>query len=48
MTCPDMRNLLVDTNLVAIHAHRTTIQPKDIQLVRTIRGERGTYKFKFN
>ena len=29
-----------DTNLLAIHAKRVTIQPKDIQLVRRIRGEK--------
>ena len=28
-----------DTNLAAIHARRTTIEPKDIQLARKIRGE---------
>ena len=32
--------LLKDSNLCAIHAKRITIQPKDIQLVRRIRGER--------
>jgi histone H3 len=32
--------LLEDTNLVAIHAKRVTIMPKDIQLARRIRGER--------
>ena len=32
--------LLEDTNLCAIHANRVTIQPKDIQLARRIRGER--------
>uniref|UniRef100_A0A0N5C4W1 Histone domain-containing protein n=1 Tax=Strongyloides papillosus TaxID=174720 RepID=A0A0N5C4W1_STREA len=31
--------LLKDTNLCAIHAKRVTIMQKDIQLVRTIRGE---------
>jgi len=30
-----------DTNLCAIHAKRVTIMPKDIQLARRIRGERG-------
>ena len=29
-----------DTNLCAIHAKRVTIQPKDMQLARRIRGER--------
>jgi histone H3 len=33
--------LFQDTNLCAIHAHRVTIQPKDIQLARRIRGERS-------
>jgi histone H3 len=33
--------LFEDTNLVAIHAKRVTIMPKDIQLARRIRGERA-------
>ena len=33
--------LMEDTNLVAIHAKRVTIMPKDIQLARRIRGERS-------
>ena len=33
--------LLDDANLCAIHARRVTIMPKDIQLARRIRGERG-------
>ena len=33
--------LFDDANHAAIHAKRTTIQPKDIQLVRHLRGERG-------
>ena len=32
--------LLEDSNLCAIHAKRITIQPKDIQQVRRIHGER--------
>lgn len=32
-------NLFQETNLCAIHAHRVTIMPKDIQLARRIRGE---------
>ena len=32
--------LFEDTNLCAIHAKRITIQPKDMQLARRIRGER--------
>ena len=33
--------LFEDTNLCAIHANRTTIKTKDIQLARRIRGERS-------
>ena len=33
--------LFEDTNLCAIHAKRVTIMPKDIQLVRRIRGKRN-------
>ena len=33
--------LFEDTNLCAIHARRQTIMPKDMQLARRIRGERG-------
>ena len=32
--------LLEDANLIAIHAHRVTLQPRDIQLARRIRGEK--------
>ncbi len=32
-------SLFEDTNLVAIHAKRVTIMPKDIQLARRIRGD---------
>ena len=35
--------LLEDTNLLAIHAKRVTIKPKDIQLCRRIRGERSRW-----
>ena len=31
--------LFEDTNLCAIHAKRVTINPKDMQLARRIRGE---------
>jgi histone H3 len=31
-------SLFEDTNLAAIHAKRVTIQPKDIQLARRLRG----------
>ncbi|RID79652.1 hypothetical protein BRARA_A02370 [Brassica rapa] len=33
--------LFEDTNLCAIHARRVTFMPKDIQLARRIRSERG-------
>ena len=33
--------LFEDTNLCCIHAKRVTIQPKDMQLARRIRGERS-------
>jgi len=33
--------LFEDTNLAAIHAKRVTIQPKDIQLARRLRGDRS-------
>ena len=33
--------LFEDTNLAAIHAKRVTIQPKDVQLARRLRGERN-------
>ena len=33
--------LFEDTNLCAIHMKRVMIMPKDIQLVRGIRGERN-------
>jgi histone H3 len=36
-----MAGLFEDTNLCAIHAHRTTIMVKDMQLARRIRGERS-------
>ncbi|KAJ9107824.1 histone H3 [Naganishia vaughanmartiniae] len=34
-------SLFEDTNLAAIHAKRVTIQPKDMQLARRLRGERN-------
>jgi histone H3 len=34
-------SLFEDTNLCAIHAKRVTIMPKDMQLARRIRGNRG-------
>ena len=36
-----LAGLFEDGNLCAVHARRITIQPKDIQLARRIRGERG-------
>jgi histone H3 len=33
--------LFEDTNLCALHARRVTIMPRDMQLARRIRGERG-------
>ena len=36
--------LFEDTNLLAIHARRMTIQPKDITLARRIRGEKDIRK----
>ena len=36
-----MVSLFEDTNLCAIHAKRVTIMPRDLQLARRIRGERG-------
>lgn len=35
-----LTGLFEDVNLVAIHAKRVTIYPKDMQLARRIRGER--------
>ena len=32
--------LLEDANLLAIHARRVTVQPRDIQLARRIRGDK--------
>ena len=36
-------DLLEDANLIAIHARRITLQPRDIQLAWRIRGERNWY-----
>jgi histone H3 len=36
-------SLFEDTNLAAIHAKRVTIQPKDLQLARRLRGERASH-----
>ena len=35
-----MVSLLEDANLLAIHARRITLQPRDIQLARRIRGDK--------
>ena len=34
-----LTSLLEDANLLAIHARRITLQPRDIQLARRIRGD---------
>ena len=39
-----MVGLLEDANLLAIHARRITLQPRDIQLARRIRGEPTWYQ----
>ena len=36
-----LTGLFEDTNLIAIHAKRCTIFPKDMRLARRIRGERA-------
>jgi histone H3 len=36
-----LQGVFEDANLAAIHSKRVTIQPKDIQLARRIRGERA-------
>jgi histone H3 len=36
-----LTRLFEDTNLVAIHAKRVTIMPKDLELARRIRGDRA-------
>ena len=40
-------SLMEDANFCAIHAKRVTLQPKDIQLARCIRGERDPYAIKY-
>ena len=42
-----MVSLLKDTNLLDIHARRITLQPRDIQLARRIRGNPNWYKTDF-
>ena len=39
--------LLEDANLLAIHARRITIQPRDIQLARRIRGDKDWDKLSY-
>jgi histone H3 len=36
-----LAGLFEDTNLIAIHARRVTIMPRDLQLARRLRGERA-------
>ena len=36
-----LEGMMEDANLLAIHAKRCTIQPRDIQLARRIRGDPG-------
>ena len=36
-----MVGLLEDANLITLHSRHVTLQPKDIQLVRRIRGEQS-------
>ena len=40
-------NLLKDANLLAIHARRVTIQPRDIQLVSRICGDQDWDKLSY-
>ena len=35
-----LAGLLTDANILAIHSRRTTVQPRDIQLARIIRGDK--------
>ena len=39
--------LLEDANLLAIHARRVTVQPRDIQLARRIRGDKDWDKVQY-
>ena len=39
--------LLEDANLLAIHARRVTVQPRDIQLARRIRGDKDWDKVSY-
>ena len=40
-------SLLEDANLLAIHARRITIQPRDIQLARRIHGDKDWDKVSY-
>ena len=40
-------SLLTDANILAIHARRITVQPRDIQLARRIRGDRDWEYFGY-
>ena len=40
--------MMEDANLLAIHAKRHTIQPRDIQLARRIRGEKDWDKLGYS
>ena len=39
--------LLEDANLLAIHTRRVTVQPRDIQLARRIRGDKDWDKVSY-
>ena len=39
--------MMEDANLLAIHAKRFTIQPRDIQLARRIRGDKDWDKLSY-
>ena len=46
--CEDyLVTLLEDANLLAIHARCVTLQPRDIQLARRIRGDKGWDKVSY-
>ena len=40
--------MMEDANLLAIHAKRYTVQPRDIQLARRIRGEKDWDKLEYS
>ena len=46
--CEDyLVTLLEDANLLAIHARRVTVQPRDIQLARRFRGDKDWDKVSY-